>query len=137
MLALETKEMMDARKKGEKVSTAIKSTFDSTLSDIAKSGIKSVKKPDGKAKEKVKSVQKTAISFKKAVAPPPPLMPEPEKPKLFYEKPEPDYDPLEPIDLFGKNPVKKLVDKIVEVFTGGKEEPIVVKKIKKGDHIYV
>ena len=136
MLALESKEMMDARRKpGEKVSTTIKSTFDSTLSDIAKSGIKQVKKPEGKAEEKVKS--SNTISFRKAATPPPPLMPEPENPELVYSKPDPKEDPLAPIEIFGKNPVKRIVDKIVEAFTGGKEEPVVVKRVKKGDHIYV
>lgn len=134
MLALESKEMMDARKPGGKVSTTIKSTFDSTLSDIAKSGIKLVKKPEGKAKEKVKS--SNTISFRKA-ATPPPLMPEPENPKLVYSKPDPKEDPLEPIEIFGKSSMKKIVNKVIKAFTGGKEEPTVEKKARKGDHIYV
>lgn len=135
MLALENKEIMDARKPEEKVSTILKSTFDSTLSDIAKSGIKLVKKPDGKAKEKVKG--SNTISFRKAETPPPPLMPEPENPKLVYSKLDPKEDPLEPIEIFGKNLVKKIVNKIIGVFTRGEEELIVEKKARKGDHIYV
>lgn len=136
MLALESKEMMDSRKKGEIVSTSIKSAFDSTLSDIAKSGIKLVKKPEGRAKERVKTTQS---SVRKAATPPPPLMPEPETPKIVFSKPDPEQDPLEPLDIFGfgKNPVKTIVNKIVEVLTGAKEEPAVVKKERKGDHIYV
>jgi hypothetical protein len=131
MLALESKEMMDARKPEEgKVSTTVKSTFDSILSDMAKSGIKLVKKPEGKAKSsKTKPFRKAAT--------PPPLMPEPENPKLVCSKPDPKEDPLTPTEIFGKNPVKTIVNKIVEAFTGGKEEPVVVKRTKKGDHIYV